>query len=210
MYRKIKKNIFDLLESDKLLKIDEKFFEDKKLLSFNFNPKIQNNSFSESKQSFLDKFKMGFDMKERKKASPKGSFVENNLQITHHNFNHSNNPMNISTMNINIFQKEKGELVEEGLNQDLAALVSQTKLNPNNLSKTDVFCRVNSSQLFGEEGPEQPRIKEDVKGFPGKQKGSELFALGTTSISEKLKINKNLLISKSSRNPISYADFPQK
>jgi hypothetical protein len=134
------------------------------------------------------------------------------LQINHNNFSNNNNPVSFSAFNINIFSKDQNPCDftdDKMISMEYNGIHSQAKLNVNNLSKTDPFCRINSR--FAEDTSlhymnDNTNMFKTNEQYPNKG----LFDLERPSLNEKSKSINSLLISKSSINQLSYKNCNQR
>lgn len=192
--------------SQDLFKVDPKFFEKKRIKSFDFNNNKRASRFKPNQAAFLNQFQVNYNLEG---AKPRGALgLGGNVQIAHQNFgsnSNNNNPVSISAVNINIFQKDQQfEQVEENkIMPEYSNMPSHSKLNPSTLSKTDPFSRMTSTnQLPGDKNLQEECSLHHFKDnlfMPNDQfSGKNFFGIDNLSINNKPRSN---------MNSISYGNF---
>lgn len=187
--------------------------------SFSFNPS-KNINIIDNKRIFLNQFQSNFKLNNlpNNLLSDNNKIIDNKIQINHQNFNHNTNPVNFQSVNINFFQKNSSVDKLQGIKikNDFTNMNLQTKINPNNLSKTEPFCRINSKTLYPRDnetlGESRGFIIDDSQNIynQDKYKKKGIFGMELSELNEKSRSKNSIIISKSSNKQMSFGNLNQK
>lgn len=211
----MKSSFNEIFGFDDILKVDSSFIQEKqKLNSIKFTPNTQPSGSPTDNKEFIKKLQVNFDVNQLEQPSSHAinNIIESNINITQ-----NNSPMNISTMNINIFSKNVNcgpQNLMGTPNPDIG--VSHPRNVPGNQSKSEVFCRVNSKNLFAEDPQnfnDSSRLAKEnqfkfMKSDNFNQK--DMLGLSLLSANENEKDKMLGLEMQSNNNPISYKGFGEK